>query len=165
MRAGMQGAVGWRINRLADGMVGLEIVGSAVGYAVSLFALIGGLFLLVSGLPGGLLPYFAIVAGLVMAAISSFSTGHLIYRAALKRALSTAGVATRATVIDRWRLGSDAGAWSGVRLRFESITGPVEVIAVDSTRLVRTIGIGTTLPLRYDPADPRRVVIDAGPRP
>ncbi|HEV8655273.1 MAG TPA: hypothetical protein VGR85_07180 [Candidatus Limnocylindria bacterium] len=156
----MRRAFGWRVNRLSDRPTGLEIVGSGCGYAISLLFLAGGAYLLLGGIPSPAIVVGAFVGGILFLGLSSLSTGHFLYRAWLRRRLATTGLATTATVIDRWRLPSDGGAWSCIRFRFNAAGDPVEAVACDSTELVRRIAIGSILRLRYDPDDPRLLLID-----
>jgi hypothetical protein len=160
LRSDFRGAFGWRVNRLSARATPLEIVGSAGGYLLSLFFLVGGTYFLLDGGSNPTIVIAAFIGGLVFLGLTSLSTGHFLYRAWLRRKLAVSSLATRATVIDRWRLPSDRGAWSAIRFRFPTAGGPFEAVACDSTELVKRFGIGDTIPLRYDPDDPRRLLID-----
>jgi hypothetical protein len=160
IRGDLRGAFGWRVNRLSSRATPLEIVGSAGGYLLSLFFLAGAVYALLSGRPNPAIVIGAFIGTLVFLGLTSLSTGHFLYRAWLRRRLAARSLVTRATVIDRWRLPSDRGAWSCIRFRFTTAGGPFEAVACDSTDLVTRIKIGDTIPLRYDPDNPRRLLID-----
>jgi hypothetical protein len=169
MRYDMRGAFGWRVNRLSDGPTGLEIFGSAGFYLFSLLFLVSGIatFLnesLLSEKMASWAPIFFVVSGIVFLGVGSLSTGQLIYRARIRRALATTGLTTEATVIDRWTLQIGKGSASAIRFRFTTASGPVEGVACDDTTLVSRVKIGDLLPLRYDPANPRRLLIDPVPK-
>jgi hypothetical protein len=169
MRYDMRGTFGWRVNRLSDGPTGLEIFGSAGFYVFALFFLVfgTGMLLYANWIPprmAGWVPVSSVVCGIVFLGVGSLSTGQLIYRARLRRALATTGVTTESTVIDRWTLQIGKGTASAIRFRFTTASGPVEGVACDDTTLVSRIKIGDLLPLRYDPANPRRLLIDPVPK-
>ena len=159
MRGELRGAFGWRVNRLSDRMTSLEVFGSAMGYALSLFFLAGTAVLIFSGIGSPVLIIAALVGAVLFFGLTSLSTGHFLYRAWLRRRLATRGVPATATVVDRWRLPSDGGAWSCIRFRFNAAGAPIEAVACDSTELVRHIAMGTLIKLRYDPDDPRLLLI------
>ena len=160
-RGDTRGVFGWRVNRLSDRLTGLEIAGTVSGFLIALFFLVGAGYLLFYGRPEPWMVAAPIAGAILIGGISSLSSGQFLYRAWLRKKLAAIGLPTTATVIDRWRLRSDNGAWSCIKFRFTTAAGPIERVAIDSTEIVRHIKIGDTIPLRYDPDDPRRLLIEA----
>ncbi|HEX9270106.1 MAG TPA: hypothetical protein VF998_09695 [Candidatus Limnocylindria bacterium] len=158
--SGLWRATTWLVNRLSDRPTSLEIVGSAIGYVMSLTFVIGGVLLVAGGDKSSL---FLVGGGLAFLALSSLSTGQFLYRAWLRRTLASTGMDATGTIVDRWRLPVSYGSWSCVRFRYPTLRGPVEEIACDGTELIRRIKLGDAVRLRYDPDHPRRLLIEAPP--
>jgi hypothetical protein len=106
---------------------------------------------------------FTIISMLVLLAIGGLLVSRGWRRWSAVRAIQTAGAPVLATVVDNQFVGG------GQTMRFSPVLSFVTADGREITAAAKAVGYrsflpGTTMPIRYDPANPSEVIIDGESR-